>query len=44
MDYAAVLGGSRAYRVAGYGGGEFPSVQDYKNLRRWVTMIGRRPR
>jgi GST-like protein len=26
-----------------YGGGEFLSVQDYKNLQRWVTLIGQRP-
>jgi GST-like protein len=26
-----------------YGGDEFLSVQDYKNLQRWVTMIGQRP-
>jgi GSH-dependent disulfide-bond oxidoreductase len=25
-----------------YGGGEFLSVQDYKNLQRWTTMIGQR--
>jgi GST-like protein len=26
-----------------YGGGEFLSVQDYKNLQRWTTQIGQRP-
>jgi GSH-dependent disulfide-bond oxidoreductase len=26
-----------------YGGGEFLSVQDYKNVQRWTTMIGQRP-
>ncbi|HVA13469.1 MAG TPA: glutathione-dependent disulfide-bond oxidoreductase [Stellaceae bacterium] len=26
-----------------YGGGEFLSVQDYKNLQRWTTLIGGRP-
>jgi len=26
-----------------YGGAEFLSVQDYKNLQRWTTMIGGRP-
>ncbi len=26
-----------------YGGGEFLSVQDYKNLQRWVTQIRERP-
>jgi GSH-dependent disulfide-bond oxidoreductase len=26
-----------------YGGAEFLQVQDYKNLQRWTTMIGRRP-
>jgi GSH-dependent disulfide-bond oxidoreductase len=26
-----------------YGGGEFLSVKDYKNLQRWTTQIGNRP-
>jgi GST-like protein len=26
-----------------YGGSEFLSVQDYKNLQRWTTLIGQRP-
>ncbi len=26
-----------------YGGSEFLSVQDYKNLQRWTTQIGQRP-
>jgi len=26
-----------------YGGGEFLSVQDYKNVQRWADMIGKRP-
>ena len=26
-----------------YGGGEFLSVQDYKNVQRWADMIGARP-
>jgi GST-like protein len=26
-----------------YGGGEFLSVQEYKNLQRWTTQIGQRP-
>jgi GST-like protein len=26
-----------------YGGGEFLSVHEYKNLQRWTTMVGQRP-
>ena len=26
-----------------YGGGEFLSVQEYKNVQRWTTLIGQRP-